>query len=88
MSSAAEAEMGALFYNAKFGRLIRTTLEELVHPQPATPMQIDNSNAADGIVNNKLQKNLPKPRICIFIGSNIEFARAITTYFGNLALLI
>ena len=31
---------------------MRTTLEELGHPQPATPMRTDNSTA-DGIMNNK-----------------------------------
>jgi hypothetical protein len=32
MSSAAEAEIGALFINAKEGAFLRTTLEELGHP--------------------------------------------------------
>ena len=34
MSSAAEAELGALFINAKTAVSIRQTLEELGHPQP------------------------------------------------------
>jgi hypothetical protein len=34
MSSAAEAEIGAVFINAKEGAVLRTTLEELGHPQP------------------------------------------------------
>jgi hypothetical protein len=38
MSSAAEAEIGAVFINAKEGAVLRTTLEELGHPQPPTPM--------------------------------------------------
>jgi hypothetical protein len=38
MSSAAEAEVGAVFINAKEGAVLRTTLEELGHPQPPTPM--------------------------------------------------
>jgi hypothetical protein len=38
MSSAAEAEIGAVFINAKKGAVLRTTLEELGHKQPPTPM--------------------------------------------------
>jgi hypothetical protein len=34
MSSAVEAEIGAVFINAKEGAVLRTTLEELGHPQP------------------------------------------------------
>jgi hypothetical protein len=45
MSSAAEAEIGALYLNAKEATVIRTTLAEMGHPQPATPMETDNSTA-------------------------------------------
>ena len=45
MSSAAEAELGALFMNAQEGIPMRTTLEELGHPQPPTPVRIDNKTA-------------------------------------------
>jgi hypothetical protein len=38
MSSAVEAEIGAVFINAKEGAVLRTILEELGHPQPPTPM--------------------------------------------------
>jgi hypothetical protein len=34
MSSAAEAEIGAVFINSKEGAVLRTTLEELGHTQP------------------------------------------------------
>jgi hypothetical protein len=34
MLSAAEAEIGAVFINAKEGTVLRTTLEELGHKQP------------------------------------------------------
>jgi hypothetical protein len=34
MSSAAEAEIGPVFINAKEGAVLRTILEELGHPQP------------------------------------------------------
>jgi hypothetical protein len=42
MSSAAEAELGALFINAKTVISMHHMLEELGHPQPPTPMQTDN----------------------------------------------
>jgi hypothetical protein len=45
MSSAAEAEIGAVFINAKEGAVLRTTLEELGHKQPPTPMKTDNTTA-------------------------------------------
>jgi hypothetical protein len=45
MSSAAEAEIGAVFINAKEGAVLRTTLEELGHKQPPTPMETDNNTA-------------------------------------------
>ena len=57
MSSAAEAELGALFIYCKLAVPSRKTLEELGHPQPKTPMQMDNSTA-NGLLNNKI---IPKP---------------------------
>jgi hypothetical protein len=45
MSSTAEAEIGPVFINAKEGAVLRTTLEGLVHTQPPTPMEMDNTTA-------------------------------------------
>jgi hypothetical protein len=45
VASAAEAEIGALFINAKEGVNIWNILKEMGHPQPATPMQTDNTTA-------------------------------------------
>ena len=53
MSSAAEAELGALFINAKTAVSMRHTLEEMGHPQPRTPIQTDNKTANDLLTNNK-----------------------------------
>ncbi len=39
VASAAEAELGALFYNCQDGTILRLTLEELGHQQPPTPIQ-------------------------------------------------
>jgi hypothetical protein len=39
----AEAELGTLFLNAHKAKVIRLVLEELGHPQPPTPIHIDNT---------------------------------------------
>lgn len=59
VSSAAEAELGALFYNAKDGAMLRATLEDMGYPQPATPIQADNECAiglSNGTVKQKRSK--------------------------------
>ena len=50
---AAEAELGELFHNTKEGKVIRLILEKLGHPQPPTPIHIDNTTVI-GIVNNTI----------------------------------
>jgi hypothetical protein len=55
MSSAAEAEVGALFVNTKEAVPLRTALTEMGHPQLATPVQTDNSTAY-GIVHNTVKQ--------------------------------
>ena len=54
-SSAAEAELYALLLNTKEARIVRLTLAELGHPQPQTPIHIDNTTAV-GIVNNTIKR--------------------------------
>ena len=54
MSSAMEAEVGAAFLTAKQACAMRTTLEELGHPQPATPLQVDNQTAV-GFANDNIK---------------------------------
>jgi hypothetical protein len=56
MSSAAEAEVGALFMNAKALIPLRITCEELGHIQPPTPMRTDN-NTVEGIMNGTIKQN-------------------------------
>jgi hypothetical protein len=56
MSSAAEAELGALFINSQEAVPQRQLLEEMGHPQPPTPMQIDNTTALGVVQNNVLKK--------------------------------
>ena len=59
MSLAAEAELGALFINAKEAVYIQQILEEMGHPQPRTPTQTDNMTA-EGVINNKIQPECTK----------------------------
>jgi hypothetical protein len=59
MSSAAEAEIGAVFINAKEGAVLRTTLGELGHKKPPTPMETDNTTAT-GYSNGKIKQKRTK----------------------------
>ncbi len=59
MSSAAEAELGAIFINAKEAVYLRQILTEMGHPQPRTPIQTDNSTA-EGVINQKIQPKRTK----------------------------
>jgi hypothetical protein len=58
MSSAAEAELGALFINAKTAVSMQQMLIKLGHPQPRTPMQTDNATAHTLLTNKILPKAL------------------------------
>jgi hypothetical protein len=55
MSSAAEAEIGAVFINSKEGTVLRTTLEELGYSQPPTPLETDNTTAT-GYTNGTIKQ--------------------------------
>jgi hypothetical protein len=46
MALPAEAELGAHFYNAKEANMLQTTLEEMGHPQLATPIETNDTCAA------------------------------------------
>ena len=56
MSSAAEAEIGALFLNSRQAIPARTTLEEMGHIQPPTPIQTDNTTALGFVMKNLTPK--------------------------------
>ena len=58
MSSAAEAELGALFINCREAVPARHTLKEMEHKQPPTPMQTDNTMALGVVTNNIASKRL------------------------------
>ena len=59
MSSAAEAEIGALFLNSRQAIPARHTLIEMGHKQPPTPIQTDNTTAL-GFVMKNLQPKATK----------------------------
>ena len=58
-SSAAEAELGGLFFNMKDAAPIRAALEEMGHPQPPTAIVVDNSTAS-GIANKTVKQRRSK----------------------------
>jgi hypothetical protein len=59
VSSAAEAELAALFHNGQDAYSLRIALEEMNHPQPPTPIQTDNSTAA-GLANDSIKQKRSK----------------------------
>ena len=59
MGSAAEAEISANYINGQEAIPIRTLLHELGHPQPATPIQFDNSTA-DSFANDSIKQKRSK----------------------------
>jgi hypothetical protein len=59
MSSLAEAELGALYLNAKEAVYIQQILTKMGHLQPKTPIQTNNSTA-EGMINNKIQPKQTK----------------------------
>ncbi len=65
MSSAVEAELGALFINTKTAVSMHQMLAELGHPQPRTPMQTSNA-MAHALLTNKI---LPKALTAMDIAS-------------------
>ena len=59
MSSAAKAELGALYINARKAIPMHQLLKEMCHKQPKTPIQTNNSTAL-GVVNNNIQPRCMK----------------------------
>jgi hypothetical protein len=54
MLSATEAELGALYLNAKEVVYLRQILTEMGHLQPLTPIQTDNTRV-EAVINNRVQ---------------------------------
>jgi hypothetical protein len=66
VTSAAEAELGALFLNCKEGVILRMTLEELGHLQPKTMVHCNNATTV-GIANNSVKRQCAI--LCFFVAS-------------------
>jgi hypothetical protein len=77
MPSAAEAELGALFINAKTAVSMRQTLTELGHPQPRTPMQTDNAPT-------KFYQKHSRQWTCISTGYGAVMRKVNSVITGNL----
>jgi hypothetical protein len=59
MCSAAEAELGTLYINAREAIPMQHLLEEMGHKQPPTPIQTDNSTA-HGVITHNIQARRTK----------------------------
>ena len=59
VSSAAEAEFGGGYYNAKDATILHTALEEMGHPQDPTPIEMDNTTGV-GILNDTIKQRRSK----------------------------
>jgi hypothetical protein len=55
MSSAAQAENGSVFLNAKEATILRTTLEEIGNQPPPTPLQTDTTTGT-GYINDTIKQ--------------------------------
>ena len=82
MGSAAEAEVGGLYMNALELSPMRTTLEELGHLQPPTPLKTDNSTAVS-IMNKTIKQRQSKALTRDSTGYRIELNRANSEYSGH-----
>ena len=78
LASATEAEVGALFHNCQDACMLRTTLDEMGHPQPATRVQTDNA-CAEGIVNNTVRQRRSKAIDMLFywVGDRVKLGQFI-----------
>ena len=65
MSSAVEAELGALYLNAREAVPMRHLLEEMGHKQPKSPIETDISRAC-GVVNSSIQPRQTKALVMRF----------------------
>ncbi len=84
MSSAAEAESGALFINTKTAVSMQQTLIELGHPQPCTLMQTDNATA-HALLTNKSYPNHSGPWTCLSTGYGAATPKDNSIITGDLA---
>ena len=67
VASAAKAELGALFRNCQDGIIFWSTLHNLGHPQPRTPVHCDNANAV-GIASNTVKQQRARAMDAFYVG--------------------
>ena len=87
MSSAAEAEIGAMYFNAREAVPSRQSLHEMGHHQPRTPMQTDKT-AAHSIVTNNAHLSAKKPWTCVFIGYDAATRKTNSNIIGGRAAIL
>jgi hypothetical protein len=85
MLSTVEAELGALFINAKTAIAMRHALDELGHPQLPTPIQTDNKTANDLLTNKIMPKTLKAMDLHISNGYNVAMLRDNSDITGDQA---
>ena len=77
LSSATEAEIGAIFLNCQQAEIIRTTLLELGHPQPTTHIITDNATA-NNIINGHAKQKRTK---AMDMRYNLSLDRQVQSHF-------
>jgi hypothetical protein len=83
MSSAVEAELGALYINAREAIPQCQTLAETGHKQPPNPMQTDNSTALGVVNKTTYSPNTQKPWACNSTGLDAARPNASSVFSGT-----
>ena len=81
MSSVAEAELGALFDNARLAVEFRLMLTEMGHPQPRHPFKLTTPLPL-ALVMELLRYVAPAPSTCVSIGYAIAPSKVISPLSG------
>ena len=82
LSSTAKAEFGTLFHNTKEATPLRTTLEELGHLQPPTPVLVDKSTAV-GLANDTVTQRRSRAIDMRFYWVRIALTRTNSMCIGH-----
>jgi hypothetical protein len=87
LSSATKAKLAGMYdYNGKEACPVRVCREELGHPQPAMPIQTDNSTTTGIATNTVKQKRSKAIDMCFYWIRDHVCAKANFTFFGNTAI--
>ena len=77
-----EAEIAAMFHNAQAAIPIRTMLEEMGYPQPATPM-ITNNIIAKSVINNTAKQRKSRAIDMNYYWMRDKVAQIFLNYLGK-----